>query len=72
MTEQLKQDYNQHLARYKKAFAYLADNSIPLEEREKWLKDYEELLDRLNDAVNQMKAQGIPYTTKELQEGFEG
>ena len=67
--QQIKQEYNTLFARYKKAFAYLLQDDA---DREKWLPEYTALVDKLNELVTAMKAQGIPYTTKELQEGFEG
>jgi len=63
----LKQEYNQALARYHKAFTYL-DSNAP--DREKWLPEYQKLLDRLNELVTLMREQGIPHTMEELQEGF--
>ena len=64
-----KQEYNQVLVRYKKAFKYLSNNEMPLEEREKWLQEYEAIVNKLNELVLEMRL-GEAYTNEELQEGF--
>jgi len=63
----LRQEYNEQLARWKKAFTYLSSD---IEEKEKWLPEYEKLCNRLNAMVVELKMQGITPTNARLMEGL--
>ena len=63
----LRQEYNEQLSRWKKAFTYLSSD---IEEKEKWLPEYEKIGNRLNAMVNELKMQGITPTNARLLEGL--
>lgn len=53
-------EYNQLLDRQRKGAQYLDNNSIPLEEREKWKGEYAKILKRLSELYTILKKQGVP------------
>jgi len=63
---ELRAKYNQLLVREKNAEKYLNDNSIPLEEREKWMPKYKDICERLNELLKQIKF----YTADNILSGF--
>ena len=65
----LRQEYNQQLARWKKAFAYLSSD-IPQEEKEKWLPEYEKIGNRLNAIEIELRMQGVNPTNERLMSGL--
>lgn len=69
MTE-LKQQYNKLIKLQLKAAEYLDNDSIPYEEREKRIPEYQELLGKLSALFSEIKRQGITYTQDDLFSGF--
>ena len=67
-----KKAYNKLIDRHNKAAAYLDNNKIPLEEREKHIPDFQKLLNRLNEAITMFKNNGVSMTSEEILEGFKG
>lgn len=65
----LRQEYNEQLARWKKAFTYLSSD-ISEAEKEKWLPEFEKICNRLNAMVNELKMQGVTSTNTRLLEGL--
>lgn len=51
-------EYNQLLDRQRKGAQYLDNNSIPLEEREKWKGEYAKILKRLSELYTILKKTG--------------
>ncbi len=47
-------EYNQLLDRQRKGAQYLDNNSIPLEDREKWKPEYAKILNRLSKLYTQL------------------
>lgn len=66
----MKKKYNQSLAKYRKAYTYLDNNSIPLDEREKHLQKFRDLMYELNDIILQIRAAGYNMTSEEIRGGF--
>ena len=64
--EKLKQKYNKLLEREQKAIVFFGDDSIPRQDRDKYLGDYQHLLLELADTLQQI---GF-WTPDELQYGF--
>ena len=52
----MSKEYDELLARIKKGEKYLDDNTVPMEEREHWVKPYQELVAKLN-AFNDIDVQ---------------
>lgn len=65
----LRQEYNEQLARWKKAFTYLSSDT-PQEEKEKWLPEFEKICGRLNAIEIELRMQGIISTNERLMEGL--
>jgi hypothetical protein len=63
----LKQQYNALLERHYKAAAYLDNQSIQIDEREKWVPSYRELVKELGRVLDKI---GL-YSDIEAMEGFE-
>ena len=66
---ELKAKYNETLARYRKAAAYM-DSDAPLDEREKHLQRFLVLMYELSGMVQQIKEAGYEMTGEEVREGF--
>ena len=64
--EKLKQKYNKLLEREHKALVFFNDDSIPRQERDKYLGDYKALLLELSTTLQEI---GF-YTGDEMQYGF--
>lgn len=52
-------EYNELLDRQRKGAQYLDNNSIPLEEREKWKPEYAKILKRLSELYTQLGRKSI-------------
>lgn len=68
---ELKQEYNKYLLRHSKAFIYLEDNNISINEREKWLPEYKRIVYHLNRILNKLELKGVHYTLIEGLGGFD-
>jgi len=66
----LLKEYNKMLEIHYKAAAYLEDKSIPVQEREKHMGQYQLILKKLNELLAEIKKQGIPWTENEALNGF--
>ena len=64
--EKLKQKYNKLLERDQKAIVFFGDDSIPRQDRDKYLGDYQDLLLELSITLQEI---GF-YTGDEMQYGF--
>lgn len=64
---QAKKEYNIQLERFHKAERFFEDESIPYSQKEKFLPDYQKLLEGLNKLLKKVG----PYTSKEILEGFD-
>lgn len=67
----LKKEYNKLIKRYKTGADYLDNNGIPLEEREKWMDEFRNIIDGLNGFLKEFKKLGIETTEDEIMNGFE-
>lgn len=70
-TKSLKKEYNKLIKRYKTGADYLDNNGIPLEEREKWMDEFRNIIDGLNGFLKEFKKLGIETTEDEIMNGFE-
>ena len=52
-------EYNQLLDRQRRGAQYLDNNSIPLEDREKWKPEYAKILNRLSELYAQLGRKSI-------------
>lgn len=68
----LKEEYNKLLEREKKAAQYLDDNTKPIAEREKWIPQYKNIIDRLGAIIDELRQLGYKMTDNEIIEGFKG
>jgi len=64
---ELKQQYNEVLAREKKAEVYLDNESIPYERRLKWYAEFVKILRKMNDLLALIG----PCSREERINGFE-
>lgn len=64
--EEAKYWYNQHLERAIKAQKYLDNKSIPIEQREKWVPEYQSICEALSELLDVIGE----YTQEEALEGF--
>ena len=67
--DELKTNYNETLARYRKAAAYM-DSGAPTDEKERHLQRFHALLYELNGMVQQIKETGHETTGEEIRSGF--
>ena len=67
----LKSDYNKLITRFNKALAFLGDDTKTVDEREKWLPDYNILLDKLNSLQVALRLDSVEMTEDEILNGFE-
>ena len=65
----LKTKYNEKLARYRKAAAYMGSDAL-LDEREKHVAKFRALMYELNDIIQQIKEAGHEMTGEEIRGGF--
>ena len=65
----LKAKYNETLARYRKAVAYM-DSGAPTDEKERHLQRFLVLMYELSGMVQQIKVAGYEMTGEEVREGF--
>lgn len=63
----LKKQYNEKLAKYRKACAYLDNKDIQLDEREKHVTKFRALMYELNGIVQQIGN----MTSEQIRNGFE-
>jgi hypothetical protein len=68
--DDLKQNYNYLVARYKKAVAYLENESIPQTTREKHIPDYRKITNKMSEILGDFKHLGFEYTTEQILNGF--
>lgn len=54
---ELKKEYDELLAREKKAAEYLDNQNIPIAEREKWIPQYKSIINRLGAIMGEMKGE---------------
>ncbi|WP_353096355.1 hypothetical protein [Tissierella praeacuta] len=66
--EEAKKEYNKLLKRFHKANDYFDRKDIPQSEKEKYLKNYQEILKGLNYYLGAIGT----YTNKEILDGFHG
>jgi hypothetical protein len=66
----LKIEYDRLFAREKRAEAFLDDASIPQERRERYVPQFERLLDGLNRLIAEIAAAGHDMTRDEIVNGF--
>ena len=66
---ELKAKYNETLARYRKAAAYM-DSGAPTDEKERHLQRFRALMYELNDIIQQIKVAGHEMTGEEIRGGF--
>ena len=66
----LKNEYNDLLKRFYKATDYLNDKSIPLAERKRWLPEFQKIILRMNEILEELKKQGREPSNKEIMEGL--
>ena len=71
LLNELKTHYNKLIKRYKTGADYLDNNGIPLEEREKWMDEFRNIIDGLNGLLKEFKKLGIETTEDEIMNGFE-
>lgn len=71
LLNELKTHYNKLIKRYKTGGDYLDNNGIPLEEREKWMDEFRNIIDGLNGFLKEFKKLGIETTEDEIMNGFE-
>ena len=71
LLNELKTHYNKLIKRYKTGADYLDNNGIPLEEREKWMDEFRNIIDGLNGFLKEFKKLGIETTEDEIMNGFE-
>ena len=65
-----KEEYNNLLAREKKAESYLMDERVPIEEREKWLASYGTIVKQLGQMIYEYKKAGNEFTVDQQMNGF--
>lgn len=65
-----KEEYNNLLAREKKAETYLMNEDIPLKEREKWLASYGTIVKQLGQMIYEYKKAGNEFTVDQQINGF--
>ncbi|HEY5585688.1 MAG TPA: hypothetical protein VIK78_14530 [Ruminiclostridium sp.] len=66
-----KQQYNEYLKRHYKASVVLDDNKIPFGQREKWIPNYQRVLNELNFILNLFDTDRVKYTSDEVFGGFD-
>lgn len=64
--DELKLEYNKSLKRYYKAMEYFDRKDISQEEKEKYLPNFQEILNKLNYLLSKLEV----YTNQEVMEGF--
>jgi hypothetical protein len=67
---ELKQTYNYLVGRYKKAEAYLEDESIPQTTREIYIPDYRKIVNAMSEVLDEFKKIGVLYTDHQILNGF--
>jgi hypothetical protein len=65
--EQAKNYYNRLLDRHYKALIFFADNEITIEDKEKWVPEYREILASLGEMLDIIGE----YTDENILNGFE-
>jgi hypothetical protein len=68
---ELKREYNKVLKRHHKAALYMDDCNVPISQRETFLPEYKNIIDRLNTILNIFEINKIEYSTKEGLGGFD-
>jgi hypothetical protein len=66
---ELKQQYNTLLMRQYKGQVYLDDTSKP--DREKWLPEYQKVVEELNGILSELQRLGVTVTEREVLGGFD-
>lgn len=66
----LKKHYNTLIKRYKAGSKYLDNNSIPLKERKKWIKEYRDIMEIIGGFLREFKKIGVRVTEDEIFNGF--
>ncbi len=67
----LKKQYNDVLIRHYKGKKYLDDDSILIENREKWVPEFTNILHELSRILKAIEDSGIKYTDSEILGGFD-
>jgi hypothetical protein len=69
MGQDLKQQYNDTLARMKKAMAFMG-GPAPLVDKVKWVPEFKKIEKQLNGLIADIRATGHEMTEVEIWEGF--
>jgi hypothetical protein len=69
MGQDVKQQYNNTLARMKKAMAFM-DGPAPLVDKEKWRPEFKRIEKQLDDLKEEIRQTGHEMTEVEIWEGF--
>ena len=67
----IKQYFNKLHARYLKAEIFLENPDIPMEEKLKYVKDFQMLINHMQGTFNKLKDMGANVTNYNLLNGFE-
>lgn len=66
----LKQEYNALLIREAKAEVYLDNNLKSITDRELWVPEYQRVINRLGEIIEELKANGVKITEEQIFGGF--
>lgn len=66
----IKAEYNNCLSRFRKASRWIDDPSRSIEEIEKWLPEFQGIINHLGELLVEMRKMGIKYTEDEVLNGF--
>ena len=69
-TKELKKEYNNLLQRHMKAAVYMDDEKVPIQDREKWMPEFQKIGYHLNRMLNMFDIRGIEVSVKEVLGGF--
>ena len=65
-----KDQYNKLLLRHENAVMYLDNTKVPAMQKEKWLPEFEKLIEEMNWIICVLEADGYVPTTQEILNGF--
>jgi|LFRM01.1.fsa_nt_gb hypothetical protein len=66
----LKEEYNQLLEKFWKAYAYMEDQSISIYERKRWIPEFAKLTKHLGTILLEIRKRGINPTKEQILKGF--
>lgn len=66
----LKEEYNNLLIREAKAEIYLDDNSKSITDRELWVPEYQKVINRLGEIIEELGTNGVIITKDQILGGF--